>query len=250
MPKTTYLEPPHEESQQFKTNYLDKFVIELRFPALLEISQDEPIIIKIQKAVRIKFPHYEKSFSKQFTAVGSSNEVIHEFRDRKRKNLIALKHSSVAFSTSNYTCFSDAKEQCEYVIKTVVPHLQTDFFTRVGMRYINKLPIDNTIRNVNEWINDELISSTEVLGTLKGLKIEYAGNIDEKTTYSFRYGIADESNLSNKPNTVFFVLDYDYSQQDVEVTSVLDLLDTVHKKHFSVFWWSLGKKAKEELINA
>ena len=250
MPKTAYLEPPHKESQQFKTNYLDHFVIELRFPALLEITQDEPIVIKIQKAVRTKYPHYEKSFSKQITPVGSSNDVIHEFRDKKRINLINLKHSSVSFSTSNYTSFAHAKEQCEYAIQNVVPYLQTNFFTRVGMRYINKLSIDNTVRNVNEWIIDELTGSNKVLGTLTGLKMEYAGNIDEKTTYLFRCGTADEPIGSKKPNTVLFVLDYDYSQQDVEVTSVLDLLDTIHEKHFSFFWWSLGEKAKEELLNA
>ena len=148
MPLNTYLKPSLEKSRQFNTNYLDQFVIEFRFPALLEITQDEPIIIKIQKAVRTIFPHYDKSFSTQVTPAGTSNDVIHEFRDNKRIDLITLKHSSVSFSTSNYTCFAHAKERCEFAIQTVVPHLQTDFFTRVGMRYINKLSIDNTEHNV------------------------------------------------------------------------------------------------------
>lgn len=103
------------------------------------------------------------------------------------------------------------------------------------MRYINKLTIENTSDAVNASINSELTVSTKVLGTLMRFKSEYAGKIDENTDYMFRCGVSDEQK-NNEP--VEFILDYDYSQQDVEADCVLALLDTMHEKRFSFFWWS------------
>ena len=47
-----------------------------------------------------------------------------------------------------------------------------------------------------------------------------------------------------------FVLDYDYSQLDVEIDKVIALLEKFHEVHFSFSWWSLGEKAIEGLIDA
>lgn len=249
----SYLSPPNEESQQFQKNYLDKFVVEFRFPALLEISHDEPIIVGIQKSVRMRYPNYQKTFTTELTPVGQSNEVAHEFRSKNNVDLITLRNSAVSYSTNRYRSFNDARWECSYLIESVIPHLQTNFFTRIGMRYINRLPIENSTRDVNKWINSELTGSTNVLGTLSGLKMEYSGHLDEQATYLFRCGIADTGNSGDQFENLLnipFVLDYDYSQLDVEINKALALLDKIHKVHFSFFWWSLGEKAKEGLMNA
>ncbi len=249
----SYLSPPNEKSRQFQNNYLDNFVVEFRFPALLEISQDEPIIVDIQKSVRMRYPNYQKALTTEFTPAGQSNEVVHEFRSKNNVDLITLRNSAVSYSTSRYRNFTDARSECDYLIESVIPHLQTDFFTRIGMRYINRLPIENSTRDVKNWINSELTGSTNVLGSLSGLKMEYSGYLDEQATYLFRCGIADSGNSGVKfenLQNVPFVLDYDYSQLDIEIDKALALLDKFHEVHFSFFWWSLGEKAREGLINA
>ena len=253
MLSVSYLSPPNKKSRQFQKTYLDKFIVEFRFPALLEISQNEPIIVDIQKAVRMRYPYYQKVLQTELTPAGQSNEVVHEFRSKKNVNLIALRNSAVAYSTNRYRSFTDAISECNCLIESIIPHLQTNFFTRIGMRYINRLPIENSTRDVNKWINSELTGSTNVLGSLSGLKMEYSGNLDEQATYLFRCGIADTGksgvefeNLMNVP----FVLDYDYSQLDVEIDKAIALLEKFHEVHFSFFWWSLGEKAREGLIDA
>ena len=47
-----------------------------------------------------------------------------------------------------------------------------------------------------------------------------------------------------------FVLNYDYSQLDVEIDKAIALLENLHEVHFSFSWWSLGEKAREGLIDA
>ena len=47
-----------------------------------------------------------------------------------------------------------------------------------------------------------------------------------------------------------FVLNYDYSQLDVEIDKAIALLEKFHEVHFSFSWWSLGEKAREGLIDA
>ena len=36
MLSVSYLSPPNKKSRQFQKNYLDKFIVEFRFPVLLE----------------------------------------------------------------------------------------------------------------------------------------------------------------------------------------------------------------------
>ena len=249
----SYLSPPNKKSQRFQKNYLDKFTVEFRFPALLEISQDEPIIVDVQKSVRMRYPYYEKSHTAELTPAGQSNEVVHEFRSKNKVDLITLRNSSVSYSTNKYRSFTDARKECDYLIQSVIPHLQTNFFTRIGMRYINRLQIGNSYLNVNNWINNELTGPTNVLGTLNRLKMEYAGRLDKQAAYLFRCGIAHtgDSGINNdKPQNVPFILDYDYSQLDVEIDNALALLDKFHATHFAFFWWSLGEEARKDLIDA
>ena len=251
MTKIAYLTPPNAESRQFGKNFIDNFVVEFRFPALLEISQESQVVATVQKAVREKFPIYNNNLSANLTPVGMSHEVSHEFRDKTQKSVISLSNTSVTYSTRNYTSFSDAIRQCEFLIETVVPHLQTNYFTRVGMRYINKLSIVNSLSSIDEWINKDVVKvvSTGVLGTLSGFKVQYDGSIDEMAKYLFRCGIADNGKLNVNSN-VSLVLDYDYSRLDVDVDSALQILGDFHDKHFSFFWWCLGEKAKEDLKHA
>ena len=84
---TAHLTPPNAENRQFSKNF--HFVVEFRFPALLEISQESQVVATVQKAVREKFPIYNKNLSANLTPVGMSH-VTHEFRDKTQKSVIAL----------------------------------------------------------------------------------------------------------------------------------------------------------------
>ena len=105
MTTIAHLTPPNAESRQFGKNFIDNFVVEFRFPALLEISQESQVVATVQKAVREKFPIYKKNLSANLTPVGMSNEVTHEFRDKTQKSVISLSNASVTYSSGTTPVF-------------------------------------------------------------------------------------------------------------------------------------------------
>lgn len=244
MQDKTFLNTPPEVSRQFSKSYIHEFVVEFRFPALLEIEHSNPV--DIQKAIRKEYPFYEPAVTTTLGPAGSVTENSHVFRTKDKKNAINLKNASFSYSTQSYTSYQDVRKECEYLIERVVPFLESDFFTRVGMRYINLLPMNNDIQALKQRINPDLgkVLSSGVLGTLTQLRMQCGGQIDIDADYVFKCGITEDN---QKNDTVSFILDYDYRQLNVTVDQALTVLDKFHEKHFSFFWWSLGSAAKKDL---
>ena len=133
------------------------------------------------------------------------------------------------------------------MIDEAIPHLDTTFFTRVGLRFINKVTgIQSEGDDLLEWINNDLIGPIGggSIGTISNMKNELTGPLPGGGGYTFRYGISPS--IDDQPS---FILDWDYYREDVEVTDCMDLLNSFHNIHFPFFWWALGEKAKSALNN-
>lgn len=244
------LNVPETERQQFSTNFLNQVVAEFKFPVLLEISETKPI--EIQKAIRSELPNYESAQNTELLiGGGTKNTFEHKFFDRKKDYIVTLSENSLSVSCNNYTCYEKFKEKCEFVVKTILPFLETDFYTRFGLRYINILNTPNIRNELSDWINEELILhvASGVLGSVLGLKMEVHGKVDnEDSVYAFRCGLIDSASQTiNLENNVNFILDYDYSKTDVDEKDVFTLMDSYHEIHFNFFMWCLGNKAKLKL---
>lgn len=132
----SFLTLPDFERTRFQKNFIKTAVCELRFPALLEFETKPPV--QLQRELRKEFPNYQRQ---QGVGVDGQEETRHILRSRKGNWLVSFKASSIALETSNYTEFADFFVQLETVIKKSSPLLDTDFFTRVGLRYINEIRI-------------------------------------------------------------------------------------------------------------
>lgn len=245
-----FLSMPNAERKQFNKNYLKSVVVEFRFPTLLELTLTDPV--DIQKVIRERFPEYQRGSSTEIDATGARSERTYQFLDKNGSSIVKLSSSALSFSTKKYVCYEDLRDQCGYLIDKVVPFLDTDFFTRVGMRYINKFAIPNNMLEVPNWINADLVQYIPGgnLGSLEGMKMELAGQIDNEAHYKFRCGISDDdADVAKNESSSTFMLDYDYSQFNVAKKDSIALIDNFHEHHFKFFWWCLGKKAKEDLEN-
>lgn len=235
----SFLTLPDVERAQFEKNFIKTAVCELRFPALLEFETKPPV--QLQKELRKDFPHYERQQSVNLTDP-QEKEVRHLLRSKKGDWLVSFKSSSIAVETSHYTHFDEFLQQIRMVVDKCKPLLDTDFFTRVGLRYINEVRIEDG--KIDGWIRDDLVTPLVegVYGTVDRFIQEVRG-ITKLGKFTFRHGIAGVE--ENKP--ALYTIDFDFYNENVEAESALSLISDFNKESFRFFLWVIGPKVKERL---
>lgn len=233
----SFLTLPDVERTRFQKNFIKTAVCELRFPALLEFETKPPV--QLQKELRKEFPNYQRQ---QAVALdGQEKEIRHLLRSRKGNWLVSFKASSIALETSSYTDFDEFFVQLEAVIKKSSQLLDTDFFTRVGLRYINEIRIEDGM--LEGWIREELIAPTkDVYGPLERFIQEVRG-LTSSGKYTFRHGIAGME--ENKRD--LYTIDFDFYKENVEFDNALPIVSEFNKESFRFFLWAIGPKVKERL---
>lgn len=130
----------------------------------------------------------------------------------------------------------------ETVINKSRPFLDTDFITRLGLRYINEVHIEDG--KLDGWIREELIAPVVegIYGPVDRFLQEVRGTT-KSGKYTFRHGIAglDE----DKPDR--YTIDFDFFKENVEFDAVLQLVSEFNKESFRFFLWAIGPKAKERM---
>ena len=238
---------PNVERKVFKRNFLDTVAIELRYPTFLRLKEKEPL--GISDSIRKHFPMYDQSTEMQMTPLGTTDpQPVYKFTTRTKDPVLSISASNLVLTTKKYKSFEDFTSHIEFLINKAIPHVDTTFFTRVGLRFINKISgINPSGNDIQEWIKYELISPVggREIGSINNMKNELSGQLlINNGSYTFRYGLSPPSNEGRK-----FVLDWDYYKEDVEVSDTMSLLNTFHNIHFPFFWWALGEKAKTALSN-
>lgn len=118
------------------------------------------------------------------------------------------------------------------------------------MRYINAIPmnVDEKTGNTDAfkgWIRDSL--ANVLVNDDLGLVHEYSGRIlgaAEFGMYLFQHGVGYDSKKSPE-----YVLDLDFSRENVELSDTIAFLDELHQNQFSMFYWSLGPRAIDYLVS-
>jgi uncharacterized protein (TIGR04255 family) len=235
------LNVPHVESVRYTRNFIKTVVCELRFPTLLDLEMAPPA--KLQAALRKEFPIYDKQKSVDVSVGNSvSSENAYYFRTVKGDWTVGLRSSSLSVETHAYTEFSDFYDRLDRVLNAAEKIIDTDFFTRVGLRYINVVPVVMS-DGLNEWINPGLIGalSDNVFGDIEQYASELQGSTDSGK-YSLRQALKYRSEGKAE-----YVLDYDFFQENVKLVDTLGLVSEFNKINFSLFHYCLGTKAIEFL---
>lgn len=231
------LKLPDISKKKYQSNFIHLAVCELRFPTLLELETKEPV--KFQTAIRKEYPYYKKGKNINIEP-GSENpsfETVYNFISKDLSWTIALKPSSISLETKAYENFSEFLERLLKVIDKVKPIIDTDFFTRVGLRYIDTLPVNTD--PVNEWINPDL--TNQLINGELGKPVSYWQEIVGNTfcgKYNFRHGI--QNNNHND-----YILDFDFYDENVELKDIRTKIQNLHDESIKLFFWSLGKKSIE-----
>jgi uncharacterized protein (TIGR04255 family) len=206
---------------------------------------EEKAPAKLQRVLRKDYPHFAKLRGVSMGDAGAAPlPHKYEFESKKRDWTIALSSNSLSLETKRYTDFEAFLDRFNKMLSATKELLDTDFFTRVGLRYINGVPLEDG--TVEGWIRPDLVATIlgGELGTLSKYHTELHGFIDGGQ-YSFRHGVKPRDDLTRPVDEYY--LDFDYYAEDVGIDNVSDLITQFHDTNFSLFSWSLGEKAKERL---
>ncbi len=244
-----FLTPPSAERKVFAKNFISGSIVELRYPTI--ISFDEALASQFAKKIRKQFPNFSKSYSASFDESGiSPGKTSFSFESRKRgSSSIALRDSALNIRISDYESYEKFRLIISEVFDALDTILDTDFYTRMGYRIINAVPIPEGVE-LSSYINPALITPLqfEVLGTLTSSRFEIRGSLNESNHYIFKYGSPDDqSAIFDNDGNLQFMLDYDYFTEDVDRSDRLENLDFFHDRHFDFFWWALNENARKIL---
>ena len=223
---------------EYEKNFITTAVCELRFPALLEFETATPV--QLQRQLRKDFPFYERQ---QGVGIGleiGKRETKHVFTARKGDWVISFKSSAISLETTKYKNFGDFKKQLERLLAKSKEFLDTDFFTRVGLRYINEIPIGEG--NLGDWIRPELVAPL-IAGTYGKVRrfFQEVRGATNTGLYSFRHGFPDVE----KAEKMLYTIDFDFYDENMPFDSVLGKTTEFNRESFRFFSWAIGPAARK-----
>jgi len=232
---------------RYKRNFLRQAVCELRFPTLMELADPKPPV-PLVTALRKEYPHLELANEVTLGIGGGStgSNNTHIFRSTKLTWTVSLKQSSLTIETTAYTDYAHLKGRVLRVVEAASKIIDSDYFTRVGLRYINV--IDDGSDPTDGWVNPVLVEPIRS-GNFLGIQ-EFAGKLQLGAPDGgclLQHGIRLKKPQSGESVPPEYVLDIDVFRNEVALSDISEVIDAMHAQAFDFFDWAIGPKAREHL---
>jgi uncharacterized protein (TIGR04255 family) len=230
---------PMVEPAHFKNNLIRQVVCELRFPTLYELEGPRPPS-QFAHALRKEYPNQGTVNSVNLSAAGVAQTQGHSFQSKRNHWTVTLRAAAISLETTKYDSFAELYDRLAFLLKAAESVIDTDFFTRVGIRYINSVPFN--INSITEWVNPLLVGA---LGSgIYGDAMEHSGRVVGSTATGGSYLLQHGLGINPNARAREYVLDFDFSQEDVPFSEALKVASELHEQEYAMFIWALGEKAK------
>ena len=223
------------------TNFVRTVVCELRFPLLMELGSGNPPKSFVA-AVRKNYPQLEH-VEEIAVGIGGPGQAagVHIFRSLTRDWSVSLKQSAVLIEAKRYPGYDKFSERVKEVVAAASPVIDSDFWTRVGLRYINDIPLaDTELARLHEKLNPALIQGLS-RGVFRGVN-QYSGLIVggmENGGYRLQHELRQEKS-SRGTVELGYRVDVDVWRSEIPLADTLDVLDSMHEEAFAIFDWALA----------
>lgn len=202
-------------------------------------------------AIRKAYPIFETT--NQLTiGLDSTHDTnhIHLFKSQKGHWTITLKQNAFSLETTSYTRHDKMREKVEELLAAALPVIDSEFFTRIGLRYINH--IDVGADPLDGWINEDLTAPLQKK-LFYGVA-EYGGKLLVEADdggcllqHSIQLGPKLRDGTVSPPA---YILDIDAFRTDVAVGDAMETLDGMHQQAFNVFDWAIGPKLRAQMLTS
>lgn len=236
---------PPQEDIRLQNAPLTEVICQVRFPPILRVASEQPV--KFQEQVRSAFPQLEveQGIMVQMAPLGTTppqaqpEPRIFRFRAPDRSTSVSLALNFYAVSTTAYTHWRDFLALLELASRAARETYEIPYATRIGLRYINQLTMENTgTRTTQELWN---ILRPELTATLHAdvwdepvetySQLVLAGEDNERFALRFGYKGVDSPVL---------LLDFDcYVEGQIPLENLLPLCERFHDVIYSAFRWCI-----------
>lgn len=232
------LQLPDVQPVRYRNNVIQKAVCELKFPTLYGLERENPPAA-LANALRKLYPQHSILDGLNVGPTGVAQNFAYVFADKKARTQVVFRASSVALETSSYQTFESFLDRLLVITSIAQTVIDSDFFTRVGLRYINALPYGQGA--IGDWVNPQLVGalSSGVFGTPAEFNGRIAGKIADDAGFTLSHGIGQGSENSG----LDYVLDLDFWQEDVPSTEIEEVVTQLHDLEHRMFHWSLAPAA-------
>lgn len=221
-----------KKHESLPSNYLKSVSYEIRFVPLL-IIQDE--IGKFQKEIRQDYPKLEKGF--QITGVSSriQEEFIEWiFTSEDGNDIIRIGMSRIAFISKAYTTFEEFWRKSEKIIKSFLDVFNITKFTRIGLRYVNTIPMKGKEMDTEKflkWIKPLIHEDALKEFPPFTFNIDYRKEfVDYKTATRNVFGLGNGGKL-------FYQIDIDsYIETETKENDIKKHIDKLHELNNDEFY--------------
>jgi uncharacterized protein (TIGR04255 family) len=236
---------PEVQPAVFPRNFVVRAACELRYPTLVEFNRES--LKDFRKAIRKTLPIYDvpQEVKVSLTGAGNESELVHQFATKRGDYRFTFKADALLLECRKYTSFEDFKQLLTEVLEHAIGAIDSDFFTRVGLRYINAIPMTNRdIRALEGWLNPVLVAALVegAYGSPTHYFQEVRGAIRDGS-FSFKHGLGK---LEPSARTEY-MLDFDFFTTTVDASDAVSRLESFHLESFRFFMWTIGPKAREYL---
>lgn len=141
---------PPVEDVHLGRSPLKEVICQVRFPAILRITQEPPV--EFQERVRRRFPQIEYQHGLVLEAPPFQSEplttrqepVVYRLTSSDGETVVSLSADFYAVSTTAYTRWPTFAESLEIATTAVRDVYEPAYARRVGLRYVNRLTFENT----------------------------------------------------------------------------------------------------------
>ncbi len=243
--------PVHFEDYEdihFDNAPLKEVICQIQFSPILRIANEDPV--DFQESIRDRFP---KLSVEQPVVIGplithgsespkiDTGARIFRFHNRSESCSVTLAPHFVAFTSEVYKSWLDYRDDLSFLINAFQKTYNIQYATRIGLRYINVLTIENTkseeFSEIISLLRDEIVTYFRIseIENPHIVKQEVRVQIDDDGVLALRFGLREDAKDE-------FILDYDrYITQEVETDDILERCERFHRLIYNAFRWSLAE---------
>ena len=231
---------------------LVEVVCQIRFPLILRMAQESPV--EFQERIRDDFPELSLEQNLRFRApqVGQSGgppadaePTVYRFTAVDERAILSLAPNFFAVTMTSYSHWENFKG----LILSSYHHVREVYnpahFTRIGLRYINRLTLANTkaadrnelVSLLNPDLNTVFCNPAAVGLTAMVHQLTFA---DDPAQLNLRIVYAQE----NEEPTLFLDLDI-FESGKLSLANLSDQLDLFHKSIYEAFRWCIRDETLE-----
>ncbi len=182
-------------------------VCELRIPTIRTFQKRLPEALV--DALRRDFPHPPT------TLADSERNAVHLLWSQDRDWAMRVEPSAIALETWFSSPFDDFLDRLHRGVEAIEPYLDADFYTRVSLRFVRALDID------------EALPTTRIVAQARGRYGEVDAITWRGRTAAARYIVKE--GVESETGTITCVRDTDFYAENVEASSRDEILRRLHE---------------------